>query len=49
MTFSNIFSESEAVIQGPLYVKAGSTINLTCSISDPDMQGKLYMYTVCIV
>ncbi|XP_047739901.1 uncharacterized protein LOC108675217 [Hyalella azteca] len=36
--------ESEAIIQGPEYVKAGSTINLTCTVNLPDMQGLLFWY-----
>jgi len=45
LSTNNIFrifcwTEAEAVIQGPEYVKAGSTINLTCTINLPDMQGK---------
>ncbi|XP_069170772.1 zwei Ig domain protein zig-8-like [Procambarus clarkii] len=36
--------EARSVIVGPEYVKAGSTINLTCIINQINMQGFLYWY-----
>ncbi|XP_071533849.1 zwei Ig domain protein zig-8-like [Panulirus ornatus] len=36
--------ESRATIVGPEYVKAGSTINLTCIINQLNMQGLVYWY-----
>ncbi|ROT74147.1 hypothetical protein C7M84_007361 [Penaeus vannamei] len=35
---------SRASIHGPEYVKAGSTINLTCVINQPHMQGLVHWY-----
>ncbi|CAL4146555.1 unnamed protein product, partial [Meganyctiphanes norvegica] len=36
--------ESRAMIQGPEYVKTGSTINLTCVVNQAYMQGLIYWY-----
>ncbi|KAK8393209.1 hypothetical protein O3P69_013306 [Scylla paramamosain] len=36
--------ESRSVILGPEYVKAGSTINLTCVINQVNMAGMVYWY-----
>ncbi|XP_045120827.1 lachesin-like [Portunus trituberculatus] len=37
-------SEARAVLEGPEYVKAGSSINLTCYINQPHLQGLVYWY-----
>ncbi|KAL7645175.1 UNVERIFIED_CONTAM: hypothetical protein RMT77_003553 [Armadillidium vulgare] len=44
MAFTLNVVDSRAEIQGPEYVKAGSTINLTCTISQPSMKGLVYWY-----
>lgn len=36
-----LFTEARSVILGPEYVKAGSTINLTCVINQVNMPGKV--------
>ncbi|XP_042857732.1 zwei Ig domain protein zig-8-like [Penaeus japonicus] len=44
MSFYLTVIESRATIQGPSYVKAGSTINLTCIINQVNVEGLVYWY-----
>ncbi|XP_047476824.1 zwei Ig domain protein zig-8-like isoform X1 [Penaeus chinensis] len=44
MAFYLTVVESRASIQGPGYVKAGSTINLTCIINQVNVEGLVYWY-----
>ncbi|XP_063610480.1 zwei Ig domain protein zig-8-like [Penaeus indicus] len=44
MPFYLTVVESRATIQGPGYVKAGSTINLTCIINQVNVEGLVYWY-----
>ncbi|XP_027235502.2 zwei Ig domain protein zig-8 [Penaeus vannamei] len=44
LSYSLTVVESRALIQGPGVVKSGSTINLTCSVSQAGMEGLVYWY-----